>query len=253
MQYSTYLPVFNGFYNTQQQFDYDFINEDIKQIRIDKYGKHTTFDNIPEIDIDYSSYEHDIVKNVIVEIKELLSDFVLDIEFEKIVSPKEYNFKNDSVNVKITANEKNIADFIYSNKEKFCLFLKKRYTSCDGFISHYNNDFESWEVDTKNFSDFSINEHCLGSILDFIAKVLDIDNYKIYEDVIENVCALNYIINYDDVLKPDDTLLNEFLKNGYTFEIANYYITTLENGNIDKILVDEKTLSIINQYTKKAV
>lgn len=149
---------------------------------------------------------------------------VFAIEFQQVRSPKEYNFKNDSADVEILPNIDNIQSFIYKNKESFVKYLKSRYTSYDGFISFYENDFESWEQDTKKFTDFNIDNHRLGSILDFIYEQLEIDfENDVYYRFKESIFSSNYIENYDeleekpscgkcfDIIKNDD-IVKDFNK-----------------------------------------
>lgn len=253
MKHETYLPIFSGFYgNTLWEIDYnyieDFINQDRKEL-----GLYSDYD-INDINIDNSAYELDIVKNFCDVLPEFMSDFIISIELQKIISPKKYNFYNDSANVIIDVNIENIKNFIYSNKEKFIEYLKLKYTSCDGFISHYDNDFTSWEIDTKNFTDFNIDSHRLGSVLDFIANVLDIDEFSIYESIIENISIFSYISNLDDVINQSDNSLFEFFtKNNYTKEIASYYNQCYENKTIHELNLNEKTLAIIKEYENNLI
>lgn len=188
----TFLPCFEGFYNTIYEFDEENILYSINQDRQNKGLNQISFDSLK---INYSQYELDIVKNLCYVITNELKEYVYSIDFQDLIKPKEYNFKNDSVNVVIEPNIKAIQSFIYENKENFSQYLKERYTSYSGFISHYDNDFKSWEKDTDNFQDFSIDCHRLGAILEFIALKLDINENIVYS-VKENVSEYEYIENY---------------------------------------------------------
>jgi len=195
MQIKTYLPAFSGFYETSYQLnsdnELDYINEDRKEKKLSPI-------NWDQLKIDYSTYELDIVKTFCDTLKEYMNDFIVSIELERIIYPKEYNFANNSADVIIDIIPENITNFIYDHKEKFSEFLKKRYTSYDGFISHYNNDFKSWEVDTKNFTDFSVDGHRLGSVLDFIFYTAGNKSDNICYDVMENINTFAYIENYNE-------------------------------------------------------
>jgi hypothetical protein len=249
MKVKTYLPIFSGFFHSQWEFDYNYIENFIQEERANKgLFSELNYDNVK---IDNSSYEFDIVKSFCNVLPDLLPDYIKRIELEKICYPKTYNFANDSANVIIDINEENISSFIYSHKEKFCEFLKSRYTSYDGFISHYANDFETWEEDTKKFTDYSVNGHYLGSILDFICILQNIDNFTVYENIIESVDFLSYVENLEEVLNYSDGSLYEcFTKNNYTEEVSRYYADTYENGFISQLNLNEKTLSIIKDYEK---
>jgi len=245
MKYKTYLPIFNGFYNTIWEPNLENVEYDIKNQR----EENGLFSEIDYNDIDFNNmqYEIDVIQSLCNIIQNEMSDFINNIEFQKINSPKEYNFKNDSADVSIDVNIDKIKEYIYSNKEAFSKFLKERYTSCDGFMSHYNNDFVSWESDTSNFTDFSIDGHRLGSILDFIAINEDITEYTLYESI--EVYAESYINNFDELCNQQDGSLLEFLiVNGYNQEYAEYLSTTFENGNIDKLLLDTKTERLLKEY-----
>jgi len=49
------------------------------------------------------------------------------------------------------------------------------------------------------------------------------------------------------------SLLYLFEKNNYEASIAEYYVTTYENGNIKSLSLDEKTLSIIREFENQVV
>jgi len=252
MKIETYLPIFSGFYETHWQFDYnyvgDFINEDRKEKNL--YSSA----NFNKLKIDDSSYEIDVVNLFCESLPDFMEDFITSIELQRIVSPKQYNFSNDSANVIIDAKIENITKFIYENKEKFCEFLKSRYKSYDGFISHYDYDFESWESDTKNFTDFSIDGHRLGAILDFIACLLKIDNYTIFENVFEKIDFLSYVENLDDIINQMDGSLFEFLTSkGIEKSFACYIEASYNNGLIKELILSEKILSLIQEFENSLV
>lgn len=252
MKIETYLPIFSGFYNTQWKFDdnyvEDFINEDRKELHL--YSE-ADFNNLK---IDYSSYELDVVELFCKALPEFMEDFIVSIELQKIVSPKKYNFENDSANVIIDTKTENITKFIYENKAKFCEFLKSRYKSYDGFISHYNYDFESWESDTKGFSDFSIDGHRLGAILDFIAIMLKIDNYTVFEIIFDDIDFLSYVENLGDITNQNDGSLFEFLTSkGIEKSFAVYIEASYNNGIIKELVLSEKILSIVHEFENSLV
>jgi len=245
----TFLPLFSGFYGTNWEFEYYNIDDDIKNQRESK-GLYSEY-NIDDVKIDFESYENDVVKNFAEALQENLSEYniVTKIEVQKIIHPKYYNFKNDSVDVIIEYNAEVLKDFIYSHRENFCKYLKSKYTSCDGFISHYSNDFETWETESHSFSDFSKNGHYLGSILDFICHELNITEFIFYETVMENIYTLNYAENLEDVINQSDNSLYEFLtKNGISRNYADYIETSYNNDFLASINLSEKILSVIREF-----
>lgn len=243
----TFLPVFSGFYNTFWEFHFDNIEAEIQEARQGK-GLYSDYD-IDKLEIDYNQYEADIVENFAEALKDKLSDFIVNIEVQKIIHPKAYNFKNDSVDVKIEYNKKNIKAFIYNHKENFSKYLKSRYTSCDGFISHYSNDFETWEAETSNFLDFSGSGHFLGSILEFISKELEIEEIDFYDTVMENVYHSQYAENIDNVINQSDGSLYEFLtSHGITKNIAEYIENSYINNLISELCLNNNITSLIKNF-----
>jgi len=252
MKVKTYLPVFSGFYGTIWQFDYDGIEDFINQERKDK-GLFSEID-FNDLKIDNTSYKSDIVKGFAEALQEGLSDFISNIELESIISPKEYNFSNDSADVIIDINESAIKDYLINNILAFKSYLKSKYTSYDGFMSSYSNELDIWQDETKNFTDFTCNGHYLGSILDFIANMLEVDNDTIYESVFEGIDNLSYVENLNEIInQSDNSLFEYFTKNNYSKDYADYIVTCFENGNIDTILLDETSLAIIQEYKNSLV
>ena len=244
-----FLPIFSGFYNTIFEFDYSGIEYQIKQDRQER-GLLSDFD---ELKIDNEKYEYDIVTSFCHVLKSELSDYIFDIELEKIVSPKTYNFANDSANVTIKYDAEKVRDFIYSHKSAFELFLKSRYTSCDGFISHYSNDFETWENETKNFNDLSINGHFLGAILEFIARIEKISEENIAGDILENIYPSEYVLNYNALVNQSDGSLFELLtSNGIAESFADYIEASYNNGLLASLSLSEKILSVIREFEAEA-
>ena len=243
--YETFLPLFNGFdYGSYFEIDYDYINECINEDRKNK-GLYSDID-INELKIDYALYENNIVKAFIFELKSELSDFILDIEFQKLVK--------NSANVKIKIIPDEVKSFIYANKEKFCEYLKKRYTSYDGFWSHYSNDFETWKTETKSFTDFSCNGHYIGAILEFIAIVNKIDECSIAQDILENIYVLEYVENLDELInKNDGSLFEALTSNGIEKSFADYIENSYNNKVLSSLSLSEKVLSVIREYENKLV
>jgi beta-galactosidase GanA len=168
-KFETFLPLFPGFYGTHLESDdaetseLDYINEQraengLEPIEWDK------------CEFDYDEYHQRVSKAYTNAVEHELKSLglVKNIEFQKLISPKEYNFSTDSIDVEIDVNIENLQKYIAENKQKFIEYLKEKYTSCSGFISSYSTDFDVWSEDTDTFTNFECNGHYLGSILDFI-------------------------------------------------------------------------------------
>jgi len=244
MKYNTYLPIFSGFdYNSMFSFDYSAIEYELQEERKQK-GLFSEVD-FNKLDIDYKSYEENIAEKLCCQIAIALSDFIEGINFQGLAK--------NSVDVSIDIKEKEIASFIYTNKEKFCEYLKKRYTSYDGFFSWYSNDFDVWESETKKFSDFNKNGHYLGSILNFIAGQEGIKEEG-FADILENIYIFDYVKNYQEFLNQSDNSLYELLtSNKVEKGFAEYVENSFNNGLVNSLCLPEKILSLINQFEQGRV
>jgi len=156
----TYLPVFTGFYGSY--FLEPVIDEEDE-------GK----------EIDWSSYMKALSKAFCDVVEYELSDFVSMIKFEELISPRFYNYTNDSINVEIDVYQTKVNEYIKKNIVQFAKYLKDNYTSCDGFISSYSTDVYDW-------LDWSEDKHKTGSVLQFICE-----NEGITEDCLYD-CGVSY-------------------------------------------------------------
>ena len=97
----------------------------------------------------------------------------LDIVFEELQSPREYNFSTDCIYAKISKVQLDevLAFVIDQYEDKWLDYVKDKYTSYDGFISFYSSNFSTWEDDLSEWG-----EARLGSLLEFYATcILDRD------------------------------------------------------------------------------
>jgi hypothetical protein len=226
----TYCPIFSGFFETIWNVDYSYIEDIIRQEREEK-NLTENFSDVSDF-FDNEKYEDDIIKNIIDVIAYELSLDVEKIEYQKTNRPKTYNFSNDSIDVKIIPNETRIQAFIYAHKQEFSDYLKNKYTSYDGFMSSYSNEFIEWQKDTKDFTDFSKNGHILGSILDFIAIVKGITEHKIYEDVMEKISIYDYI-DFEKALSIFCSCCNGIVKHeGILSDLKKYQDIKGENPSL---------------------
>jgi hypothetical protein len=158
----TFLPIFNGFYGSIWE---DYLTSDGEA---EHYKLDDDFDFYQYVD--YNKYFNHLSKQFCNIVENELKEFVYSIEFEELVSPKFYNFSNDSINCTIKPNTLEIRNYIFSNLERFREYLKDNYTSRDGFNSFHSNDFDEWIILTDNFRDLSHDTYHLGAILNFIAQ-----------------------------------------------------------------------------------
>jgi hypothetical protein len=205
MKIETYLPIFPGFYNTI--FEADEGNEiyEINQCRRDK--------NMPEIDYDdcewdYPEYNNSISEEctsyVEKELREILNDKNVKVKFQKLISPKEYNFSNDSIDVEISMSKKTLSvvkKYLTDNMEVFSDYIKEKYTSYDGFMSSYSNKVETWL--NEYFNDIDGDGHYLGSILNFIFKNEGFGYDDMYEHIDSSYIS---VINYSELIGEGSSL-----------------------------------------------
>lgn len=224
----TFLPVFPGFYETIWQFDSDnMLIENINELRAERGLAPIDWD---ALELDYKTYELDLCKHLCDVMARLMQDYVSSITFETVQSPREYNFRNDSVDCGIVPNVDSIKKFLLDNWDKFGQYLKARYTSYDGFISHYSNDPEDWKAETKGFTDWTVNGHYLGSVLEFIASIQDITDYTLYEEA-EVPDACGYVTNWDAVMEfPACTHCRKPIENTDTITALKKYRELMGRG-----------------------
>lgn len=185
----SYLPLFDGFYNTL--FEYDREEDDIQSYN-DEYG--TDFD-YEDFDWNYAERHNRISEQICGIVENLLSDEMLEmtINFQKLVSPREYNFTNDSINCEYVISERQydlVIDYLKSNWTNFEVWIKDRYTSRSGFISSHSNNAEVWINNMKSESHL---EHNFGSVLEFILQNEGYEPMSIYEQIIDDYIQFEQI------------------------------------------------------------
>ena len=192
--YETWLPDFPGFYESIYSFDlidveWDLFNDPSK---VDpKFVDWLT--SLVYNNVDYETYQNDISKEFIsvwFEHNKEALPFLKSVEYQQLVSPKEYNFSTDSINIKVNLDLKALVK-AFKDSDKAVDYIKQKYTSYDGFISSYSNDLNEWLATLNEDLD-----HKIGSMLQCLS-VFDNDDYW---EVLENIYAGNYI-DYDKLIE----------------------------------------------------
>lgn len=181
----TWLPIFSGFYNTIWEPKIERINEQRKE----KGFEPITHD---DCNWDNSEYEDRIARAVTNHIGNTLvvNGFISSYKFEELRSPREYNFKNDSINVTFVPYKRMINAYLTDHTDEFAKHLAATYTSRSGFISSYPNTVAEFMQDNP-----LDDKHKLGAILNFILRNEEVSEIYIYEDVTcntEGITATNY-------------------------------------------------------------
>ncbi len=116
-------------------------------------------------DIDWDQKD-EIGKTLVGVINDYICDLGITAEYQELISPRFYNFSNDSINVVYNYNSLDtFIDWIVENRESVEKELKERYTSCDGFISYHSTDIEEW------IEDLETDSHKIGAMLDIYFSI----------------------------------------------------------------------------------
>ena len=124
---------------------------------------------------DYKQYQNDICK-AYTEVWELwMQEFIsedIELEFVEVVSPRYYNFENDSCRVKIRltqASEDAIIAKIGKHRDQIAKWIKENHTSNEGFSSNLSNDIDQWPSRLFN-NEETFQPAYLFSMLYYIVK-----------------------------------------------------------------------------------
>jgi len=104
---NTWCPEFPGFYNTIYEPQEDSEIEHINDIRTEKGLNPAEFD---AFDFDYAEYFEAVSLNFVMAVESELIEagYITAMKHEGLISPKEYNFSNDSINCAVEFTEDNI-------------------------------------------------------------------------------------------------------------------------------------------------
>lgn len=196
----TWLPLFPGFYSTQFEFHDDREFDSVYEYRKEKGLRGEI--NCGDLEFDYKQYEEDTVTLCAEKIEEYLNDIGIkcDLKFVEIVSPREYNFRNDRAffEVSITEEEfQKLIGLIYENEDAIDKYIYERYTSRSGFMSFHSNRFSAWAEELNEFENLAEDEHKFGAILDALLRINDYDEWGLREDI--DIYESEYLTNYEQV------------------------------------------------------
>ena len=194
MKVQTFLPVFNGFYNTVFEDILDNATDNVIEYHNETNGTELNYDNF---DFDFTTIQNEICKDAVSKVEEKLNEIGINctINFETLFSPREYNFINDSINIEINFKKfSRVIEILEQNFDSFAQYIKDHYTSCSGFISSHSSYASDWMEDLRE--DAENETHKVGAVLDFILQ--EIEEYKdddLYFDLCENHYEIDYTIN----------------------------------------------------------
>lgn len=166
--FETYCPLFPGFYSTV--FEYDNEENDIENYN-EENGTDYDYDNF---NWDYADYRNRVAKVFVNRLEKELNDLLptkkpqFKIDFQSLYSPREYNFTNDTINVKVELDLQLLIGLIKNRKEEAAKYFKEKYTSYDGFISFHSNDIEDWLNEEYILENPA---HRVGGLLDCLCSI----------------------------------------------------------------------------------
>ena len=191
----TYLPIFPGFYETTFSSDNaeEMELENINELREEKGLPDLTWD---ALDFKYDEYHTRVARACSDAVMSKLYEegLITAWRYQEISSPKEYNFRNDSVFVEASHDVVTRARLLTKilgddDGSAFQDYLSERYTSYDGFCSFHSNDIDNWLGDFEESCD---GEHKLGSMLEFVLKHDEwYDTDSLYEEVSDQTSMID--------------------------------------------------------------
>ena len=118
-----------------------------------------------QIKTDFQGYQEATSRQFCAAVEALLSDILksqVTLEYQGIHSPREYNFTTDTVNAAITLDRAALVRYFAKYGGEMAPYFKARYTSRDGFISHYPATLDYW----RQFEHW--DNHGLGAVLEAV-------------------------------------------------------------------------------------
>lgn len=218
---NTFCPVFSGFYESfldvsnSQDIDHDLFNnpESVKPEILEYILNALWSENL----VDTKKIHIDTSKNIVNQLNSILKDekIYINFTFQALVSPKYYNYSDDSINILCKFNKKHWKKIINEIKNNIDLFeehIKDNYTSCSGFISSFSDNFEWWIEQGEQIQDSKDNEHLTGALLNFyFTKVLDINEESLYSNIVEKIYFSEYV-DYNKLIELVNTKFNLNIK-----------------------------------------
>jgi hypothetical protein len=200
----TYCPLFPGFYGTIYETDNleDMELEYINEQRLEKGLDPVEWDSL---DFDYNEYRERVSKGFVMEIEYRINGILgtkMSFVFEQLVSPKYYNFVNDSIDIQIKLEDEEIdkvKQYILDNKSDFEKYITEQYTSRDGFLSYYSNDVDVWV--NEHFNEIETNSHIFGALLTFVL-LNENKGGELYYEIYEGLSDVHFISvkNIDELI-----------------------------------------------------
>ncbi len=210
MRSKTFLPVFPGFYYTQFGYESDLE----KELDFLHYNGKLPYDYAKNKNLDLIRFDEEVVNDIVWDcfdwhkyaesvakeccvVIEQNCPFIKKITYEKVQSPREYNFTNDSINCTIDLDKKAFRKWIYGHEKEVNRYLDEHLTSRSGFISFYPNNFKDWEEMTNKFNVFE-KPYYVGALLEAYFESEGFDSWTLRDGCTGDIDA-SFFINYSKV------------------------------------------------------
>ena len=153
-QMLTTIP-FSGFYNSRYSGELDAVQERYVEYEVEKNPGLNP--DIPNESLwkaaDYGKAFDYIARKYVAHFNDYIEteyELDLDLKFESMQSPREYNFETDRIFCEIS--EENVRKLREAVSDPALrLAIKERFTSRSGFISSYDNDLDDWNPDVTTW------------------------------------------------------------------------------------------------------
>lgn len=161
----SYLPFFTGFYDTLFECD-------CEEQEVENYNQENDTNlEYDDFEFDYDGYRNRVAEACINSVWDYLKldGFDIDIIFERVSSPRFYNYENDEIQCtyKVTDEDfKKLVEYCKTNLSEFKTFLEDVYSSRPGFSSFFDTDAETWFNEYLN-DDNELFEKAFTGILTF--------------------------------------------------------------------------------------
>lgn len=194
--FETVCPYFPGFYGTfldsNDDYAYNYFHEDYPDKDVSDIWDYFDFkeyaNQVGERYVSLLNFELQNQKNILNKFK---------LEFEEIVSPREYNFETDRAYIKLTLidyekSKQKLVNFLNLAKDDFSEWCKDNYTSYGGFFPFIPNYFEGFMNQFINPENDKEEALYMKEVLTFLIQYLSESDSKyqggsIIEDVEETV------------------------------------------------------------------
>ncbi len=232
--------LFYGFYNTifdETEYIYEAEKEDLTELENKLGQKLTNYEIIYEHENEsLQRYKTEVCQSFINEYIEKLEElipnniqekdnYLFNIEFLAILSPKYYNYSTDTIMYELETNKEtlqNLKEYTLQlpNAEEY---IHKKYTSRDGYTSFLENDIQYWKR-----NEIESQENYLGALLDMLIQLLTDDaifklNIKAYEET-----------------DPEYSYMTRYLENKSTHNRIKY---TTQLDNIKRFIKEKNIVS----------